>query len=102
MMEMADYWLLEKDLVPKLFQVIVPRYENKMGPYTLVHKLSPEYPGGGRKNIVMELKNNPLPPIKNESTRDFSNSLTNILVRAMKQEYKFKNLAQNLDEKVQS
>ena len=31
MMEMADYWLLDKDLVPKLFQVIVPRFQNKIG-----------------------------------------------------------------------
>ena len=95
MMEMADYWLLEKDLVSKLFQVIVPRYENKMGPYTLVHKLTTVYPGRGQKNIVMELKNNPLPPIKNESARDFSGSLTNVLVRALKQEYKFKKTIEN-------
>ena len=94
---MADYWLLEKDLVPKLFQVIVPRYENKLGPYTLVHKLSPVYPGGGQKNIIMELKNNPLPPIKNESARDFSGSLTNVLVRALKQEYKFKQSLESLN-----
>ena len=90
MMEMADYWLLEKDLVPKLFKVIVPRFENTIGPYTLVHKLTPVYPGGGQKNIVIELKSNPLPPIKNEAARDFSGSLTNVLVRALKQEYKFK------------
>lgn len=50
---MADYWLLEKDLVPKLFQVIVPRFQNKPGPYTLVHKLPVEYPGGGQKRIVL-------------------------------------------------
>lgn len=27
-MEMADYWLVEKQLVHKLFKVLVPRYEN--------------------------------------------------------------------------
>jgi large subunit ribosomal protein L17 len=53
MMEMADYWLLEKDLVPKLFKVIVPRYQDKIGPYTLVHKLPIEYPGSGNKRIVL-------------------------------------------------
>jgi large subunit ribosomal protein L17 len=53
MMEMADYWLLDKDLLPKLFQVIVPRFQNKIGPYTLVHKLPIEYPGHGYKNIVL-------------------------------------------------
>ncbi len=80
---MADYWLLEKDLVPKLFKEFVPRYENKIGPYTLVHKLSTDYPGKGIKKIVLELKDNPFPPVKS-SERDFSNSLTNILLRGLK------------------
>ena len=82
-MEMADYWILQKDLVPKLFQVLVPRYENQIGPYTLVHKLSTEYPGKGTKKIVMELKNNSLPPVKT-SSRDFSNSLANILIKSLR------------------
>ena len=91
MMELADYWILQKDLVPKLFQVIVPRYENKLGPYTQVHKLPADYQKGGIKKICMELKENGLPPIqKPEHTRDFSNSLTNILIGALKQDYKFK------------
>lgn len=91
MMEMADYWILEKELVPKLFKVIVPRFENKIGPYTLVHKLPVEYPGGGTKRICMELKDNALPPIRTpESYWDFSSSLTNILIGALKNDYKFK------------
>lgn len=91
-MEMADYWILEKDLIPKLFKELVPRYENKLGPYTLVHKLPVEYPGSGRKHIVMELKGNPYPPIRSpESTRDFANSLTNILISSLKHEKQFNN-----------
>ena len=94
MMEMADYWLLEKDLVPKLFQVIAPRFEYQMGPYTDVHKLTTQYPGRGVKNIVLELKKNPLPPIINPSTqRDYSGSLSNVLLKALRQEYKLKNEA---------
>lgn len=89
MMEMADYWLLEKDLVPKLFQVIVPRYANTMGPYTLIHKLPVQYPGGGTKKIVMELKNNQLPPVKAlNSYRDYSSSLTNVLIKSMRADYR--------------
>ena len=42
---MADYWILEKDLIPKLFKVIVPRFQNSCGPYTQVFKLPIEYPG---------------------------------------------------------
>jgi large subunit ribosomal protein L17 len=44
-MEMADYWILEKDIIPKLFKVIVPRFQNSYGPYTQVFKLPIEYPG---------------------------------------------------------
>lgn len=92
MMEMADYWILEKDLVPKLFQVIVPRYSSTLGPYTQVHKLPVDYQSRfGTKKICMELKNNALPPIRSPgATHDFSNSLTNILISSLKQDFKFK------------
>ena len=93
-MEMADYWILEKDLVPKLFQVLVPRYQDKIGPYTLVHKLPVEYPGKGTKRICMELKGNSLPPIRTPETYwDFKSSLSNVLIGALRNEYKFKNLS---------
>ena len=87
-MEMADYWLLDKELVPKLFEEVVPRFQNKTGPYTLVHKLPTEYPGTGAKKIVLELKENSLPKIKTQSSVDFTNSLTNVLIRAYQQSYK--------------
>lgn len=93
-MEMADYWILEKDLVPKLFQVLVPRYQDKIGPYTLVHKLPVEYPGKGTKRICMELKGNSLPPIRTPETYwDFKSSLSNVLIAALRNDYKFKNLS---------
>ena len=86
---MADYWLLEKDLVPKLFQVLVPRFADKIGPYTLVHKLPVKYPGKGQKSIVMELKNNSLPPVNANSTqRNYANSLTNVLINSMRNDYR--------------
>lgn len=82
-MEMADYWLLEKDLIPKLFKVLVKRYENSMGPYTSVYKLPLKYPTSHPKNIVLELKDNPFPPVLN-SQRDFSKSLSNLLINALR------------------
>jgi large subunit ribosomal protein L17 len=88
-MEMADYWLLNKDLVPKLFKVIVPRYEDDFGPYTIVHKLGERYPGRGIKKIVIELKDNPLPPINTPyGSSYFKNSLTNLLINAYKNDKK--------------
>jgi large subunit ribosomal protein L17 len=87
MMELADYWLLEKDLVPKLFKVLVPRYDNTMGPYTQVYKLPIVYPGYGKPKIILELKGNPYPPVV-QRARDFSQSLTNILISACKNDLK--------------
>lgn len=72
-MELADYWLLvnieflnpffkiffiikEKDLVPKLFQVLSPRYAKYTGPMTQIHNLPIEYPGFGYKMACLELK----------------------------------------------
>jgi hypothetical protein len=90
-MEMADYWLLRKEMVPKLFEVLVPRYQNRIGPYTLVHKLPVVYPGSGKKKIVMELKENGLTPIKTQySSVDTFNSLTNILLRGLRAEHTVK------------
>nr|XP_040139683.1 39S ribosomal protein L17, mitochondrial [Ictidomys tridecemlineatus] len=33
-MRMADFWLTEKDLIPKLFQVLAPRFQDQNGGYT--------------------------------------------------------------------
>ncbi|KAK1345885.1 hypothetical protein QTO34_008350 [Cnephaeus nilssonii] len=35
-MRMADFWLTGKDLIPKLFQVLAPRYQGQNGGYTRV------------------------------------------------------------------
>ena len=88
MMEIADYWLLvsarsfkpalesrssgsmvlmfnhsflsqEKDLIPKLFEVLVPRYENHFGSYTSMRNLPSQelsYRNHRLKLSVLELK----------------------------------------------
>ncbi|XP_060718071.1 39S ribosomal protein L17, mitochondrial [Tachysurus vachellii] len=62
-MEMADFWLTEKDLIPKLFKVLAPRFENQSGGYTLMARIP------NRENLdraamaVLEYKGNPFPPL---------------------------------------
>ncbi|KAG7317803.1 hypothetical protein KOW79_018838 [Hemibagrus wyckioides] len=62
-MEMADFWLTEKDLIPKLFRVLAPRFENQSGGYTLMARIP------NRENLdraamaVLEYKGNPFPPL---------------------------------------
>lgn len=91
-MELADFWLFEKNLVHKLFKVLVPRYINYNTSFTSLHKLgydyskplSPKYQGiwwrGGE--CVLELKGNPLPPIiKPRINR--AGLLTNVLLNSI-------------------
>ncbi|KAL4229606.1 54S ribosomal protein L17 mitochondrial [Mactra antiquata] len=80
-MKMADEWLLEKDLVHKLFKVLAPRYQQYATAFTSVHLLPAEYPGQGRFKAVLELKGNPYPDIipRERETRYL---LTNILLSA--------------------
>ncbi|XP_076092427.1 large ribosomal subunit protein bL17m-like [Mytilus galloprovincialis] len=85
-MEVADYWLLEKDLIHKLFKVIVPRYENNRSSYTKLYMLPKELPGYGKDMGVLELKDNPWPQVvpKQRETKYF---LTNMLVDELRKEH---------------
>lgn len=42
---MADYWLVEKQLVHKLFKVLVPRFENYNVAYTKMFRVPKPTPG---------------------------------------------------------
>ena len=84
-MEMADYWLLEKDLIHKLFKVLLPRYQ-RTSTYTQMYMLPPDVPGYGKDMAVLELKGNPWPPVvpKRRETKYF---LTNILMDELRNDY---------------
>lgn len=62
-MEMADFWLHEKQLVHKLFKVLVPRYENCHLSYTRMYKAPREAIEKVRPRSVVELRGNPFPPL---------------------------------------
>lgn len=55
-MELADFWILEKQYIHKLFKVLVPRYQNYDSAYTKLHKLQLDYPGNHWKKAVLELR----------------------------------------------
>lgn len=85
-MEMANYWLLEKDLVHKLFKVLAPRYRNCTTSFTQMHILPSVYPGHGGALGILELKGNPWPPVepKKISTKK---SLVNQLLDASRTDF---------------
>ncbi|XP_061573200.1 39S ribosomal protein L17, mitochondrial [Cololabis saira] len=62
-MKMASFWLTEKDLVPKLFKVLAPRFEEHSKGYTRMARLPSRENLDRAKMAVLEYKGNPFPPL---------------------------------------
>ncbi|OWR42860.1 large ribosomal subunit protein bL17m [Danaus plexippus] len=86
-MEIADYWLLEKELVHKLFKVLVPRFENSSSAFTRMYKAPKPAYGRVIEKTILELKGNPYPSL---TTRQPNNKLLlqNVLLDAAKYDYR--------------
>ncbi|XP_022221825.1 39S ribosomal protein L17, mitochondrial [Drosophila obscura] len=91
-MELADYWLLEKQLVHKLFKVLVPRYENYNVSYTRMYKAPRDYPGMYYRQSVLELRGNPYPSLLMDQSQN-RNLLHNVLLDEARKEFRRKKLA---------
>lgn len=100
-MALANYWLKEKNLVYKLFNVLVPRYENYTTAFTALHMLGKDYDTYAKTyteaqkgtyyhkmgEAVLELRGNDLPPIVRPKLKR-SGLLTNILIDSARENYK--------------
>ncbi|GAA6220336.1 39S ribosomal protein L17, mitochondrial [Lates japonicus] len=62
-MKMASFWLTEKDLVPKLFKVLAPRFETQSSSYTRMARIPNSANLDRAKMAVLEYKGNPFPPL---------------------------------------
>lgn len=85
-MEMANYWLTEKQLIHKLFKVLCPRYENFNRSYTRMYKAPREYPGNYRSRSIIELRGNPYPSLVPEITKNRL-LLHNVLLDAARKDH---------------
>ncbi|XP_032022613.1 large ribosomal subunit protein bL17m [Hylobates moloch] len=83
-MRMADFWLTEKDLIPKLFQVLAPRYKDQNGGYTRMLQI-PNRSMDRAKMAVIEYKGNCLPPLP-LPRRDSHLTLLNQLLQGLRQD----------------
>lgn len=92
-METADFWLLEKQLIHKLFKVMVPRYENYNISYTRLLKAPRPYPGPENEKAVLELRGNPYPPLTPD-TSSSKNLIHNILLEEAKRAYRTRKYAE--------
>ncbi|XP_043255187.1 39S ribosomal protein L17, mitochondrial [Colletes gigas] len=98
-MELANFWILEKQLVHKLFKVLVPRFQDCPTSFTKLHRAAVIYPGFGYKRSVLELKGNVYPSIEQHDPYQH-NLLHNVLLEAARKEYrmeKYKEIAANID-----
>ncbi|KOC63344.1 39S ribosomal protein L17, mitochondrial [Habropoda laboriosa] len=96
-MELANFWILEKQLIHKLFKVLVPRYQNYTTSFTKIHNAPCIYPGFGYKRAVLELKGNVYPTVEQSNPHQY-NLLHNMLLDAARKEYrmqKYKEIAEN-------
>ncbi|XP_065116949.1 large ribosomal subunit protein bL17m [Paramisgurnus dabryanus] len=62
-MKMADFWLTEKDLIPKLFKVLAPRFENQVSGYTRMARIPNRENLDRAQMAVLEYKGHPFPPL---------------------------------------
>lgn len=92
-MEMADFWLQEKQLVHKLFKVLAPRYENYDVSYTRMYKAPKTYPGPVLPKAVLELRGNPYPSLIT-NTHSNRNLIHNVLLDEAKKDYRAKKYAE--------
>lgn len=92
-MEMAAFWLLEKQLVHKLFKVLAPRYQNYSVAFTKMYKAPKPYPGKYYDRAVLELPGNPYPPLVPD-THSNRNLIHNVLLDEAKKAYRIEKYAE--------
>lgn len=92
-METADFWLLEKQLVHKLFKVLVPRFENYNISYTRMFRAPKDYPGPSFERSVLELRGNPYPPLYPDQSQN-RNLIHNVLLDEARKEFRKEKIAE--------
>ncbi|KAG5887902.1 hypothetical protein JTB14_018954 [Gonioctena quinquepunctata] len=98
-MEMADYWLVEKQIIHKLFKVLVPRFENYSVAYTRLLRAPKPYPGEKHLKAILELRGNPYPSLLPD-THTNRNLIHNVLLDEARKAYrteKYKEIAAKVD-----
>lgn len=97
-MEMANFWITEKQYIHKLFKVIVPRLQNCPLSYTRMYKAPKSYPDyKTTPRAVLELRGNPFPSLKPDLGVN-RNFIHNVLLEEAKKAYRRKKYAELMGE----
>lgn len=101
-MEMANFWITEKQYIHKLFKVLVPRYQNCPLSYTRMYKAPSNYPEAqSRSRSVLELRWNPFPPLKPDMSNN-RNFIHNVLLEEAKKVYRRQKYAELIGENAEA
>ncbi|XP_054710715.1 39S ribosomal protein L17, mitochondrial-like [Uloborus diversus] len=100
-MDMANFWLEDKQMIHKLFKVLAPRFEKYRTSFTEMNLIPlPYHLSAEKKRIhfyqycVLELKGNPYPPLP-KKPKPNSDSLTNILLKEASKDFQKMKLKSN-------
>ncbi|XP_058810480.1 large ribosomal subunit protein bL17m [Phymastichus coffea] len=85
-MELANFWILEKQLVYKLFNPLIQRFHKCNPPYTNFYTSPRDYPGMYYKRVILELKGHPFPEISTRSSHK-GPLIQNLLLNEARREY---------------
>ncbi|KAI4495425.1 hypothetical protein M0802_008639 [Mischocyttarus mexicanus] len=99
-MKMADFWILEKQYVHKLFKVFAPRYKDYAVSYTKLHNAPHLYPKNNYRRAILELRGNIYPSVEQNNPNEH-NLLHNVLLSAARKEFrleKYQEIANNITE----
>ncbi|XP_053986612.1 39S ribosomal protein L17, mitochondrial [Hylaeus volcanicus] len=97
-MKLADFWILEKQYIHKLFKVLVPRYQDHTSAYTKLHRAPGIYPGYGYIRVVLELQGNMYPKVEQYDIFQH-NLIHNVLLDAARKEFrieKYKEISESM------
>lgn len=101
-MEMADFWLLDKPAIHKLFKVLVPRLKEHPHAYTrYFHAPMERFVEGARQQrgqshkCVLEIVGHPFPPLAYSNTQANRKMIHNVLLSEAKREHR---MARNKEE----
>lgn len=96
-MEMADYWIPEKQYVHKLFKVLVPRLRDCPISYTRMYKAPQPQPiperVGYRERAVLELRGHPYPSLDGDKSKN-RYLIQNVLLDEAKKQFRKKKYAE--------
>ncbi|GFR15333.1 39S ribosomal protein L17, mitochondrial [Trichonephila clavata] len=102
-MDLANFFLEDKQMIHKLFKVLVPRYKDYRTSYTEMYLIPAKCHLAAElkrawflQECVLELKGNPYPPMPVKS-KPSHQSLTNILLREAQKD--FRKMKLNLETK---